>query len=476
MIEIEPESSLKIDLQDWEEALPDISWYLVGDIWRIVEGKLFELYKTVPIFWYRMITVVSHIFILNSVVRWLPAFFCVPLMWGLGIYSIINGMGTLLLIFLLFDFFKFLFRRTPPSFTESPAARYANGKNPWWSEGFNFTLFALIVLVVFGIYYGALESGMLSLLIGVLSVICLSNTFPTVGGHSTGNNIILFSVILMAIMISMGGLADCLDFVKQILTQTNREPPEPEIQSTMFRDFSRFTGPMFTWFEGSPVWGYSLFNVGSLLRFILGNAYLIFLVLSNLKGPVVAIATLVGVLYKTKGPEETAPKDGGELPVTNSRWLFAVIIALMQTFFTRHIVRLICLIPAAGIAYFIYTQDKKIWIGKGKLAACTKGRYDMNVSSGSSIVTNRVTLIKFLISFCILSNADYIPPIIIAAMVLAVLWFTDHRILCIAACMVTQEIGFFVGSVTKDSLGDKLRLLCQLMQALKWRTVIAVKA
>lgn len=297
---------LDFDIHDWQDSVKDVTYVYFTHIWLMV-GEWLSGFIPISENMFCAISALIHSFIVMLLCRLLPALLCIIVAWGLCLYSLANGQGIFLASLLFIDFVRLLFNRSPPKLLETPKHRYSDaGKNPWYTTGFNVNVAILIVVVAVGIKYGILDGGVVAILVGVLSTSILSQSFPTVGGHSTGNNFILFMVLILAVMFSMGGMADLMDSLRKFFSaETVRvvESPPP-VSSSLFNDMYLSFGPIFTWMRGDTQWGYSIYNFTSLCRFIMGNAFLMWIILSNVRGPGVLVDMLSKILNKPRQGEE----------------------------------------------------------------------------------------------------------------------------------------------------------------------------
>lgn len=231
-------NDLAYDIQDWQDSVKDATYIYLAPYWLVV-GEWLSGFIPISENMFHVLSALAHSFILMLLCRLFPALLCIILLWGLCIYSLINGQGILLASLMFIDLFRLLFNRSPPSMMESPKTRYSDGaKNPWYTNGFNVNVAILVVVVAVGIKYGILDGGVVAILVGVLSTSILSHAFPTVGGHSAGNNFLLFMVLILAVMFSMGGMADFMDTLKNFFaTEAVRvvDTPPP-VSSSLFND------------------------------------------------------------------------------------------------------------------------------------------------------------------------------------------------------------------------------------------------
>lgn len=458
------------DLQAVSYLLPDV-------IFRRYEQTLVrDWLRPLTIAWnYRLVTlyVVANLlwlFIMLLVVRMFPSVLGMAFLVALMLWSWSEGTGILITFYCLFNFVRIVFspkKLTVENLTTTPKSNF--GDRNWFTQDVSGLLVCLIVLVGGGAYFDVFRSELMIVVVAVVTVMLLSKSFPTGGQNSTGNAVVVIIVLLMILFFGTGVgpalttvISDTYEGYKysrsnryqteEIAQQRPAQPPPPNQPNpdqhngdelgtySVLDDIMLAVG---SWRD--PVWdqkayGYSIVDLWSMVRFMMGTLFIYSMVIGDLLGPAVAVTEQTEITNKAKEDRRE-----GFMPILKTRWLISSLGGTTFYLINQNwLAGLLCLVSFVLAILWYYVVERRYWIGRGKLASCHTGRNDMVIIRGDGPATCRRMLMQATVAGSVLTMTWIHTSI--RLFIFTFVWLVnDERVLSLMCLMTTQCHWYLVG-------------------------------
>lgn len=452
-----PKGSDLPDIVNIVTMLPDISHiYTTKPLLKMydylkLEGRMDKMFFMIAAF-----STITLWFVM--LMRWFPRLISVPAMSILATVSVMNNCGALLVLYLIFDWGRWLFFGAK-RLDIMAIPQHESKRDPWWTKDLSGLTLLLVVLSIGGYMTGAFSTEVMYVCYIVVVVLTFATVFPTNGQNASLNGllIVLITTILMFVVTGAGErLFEVFsDYMKRSAEQRKErvvvQPVETDAWSELLLALGDWQNTLFF-----STFSISLNDPLACLRYIVGAAYLVSLAIGNLCGPTSCIQAATCLQFRLTDKSKSVNSVNS---IFMSRWNAAIITSVVATAVRGTWFLTILNVIGVTIAYFWFEYyERKSWAGLGEFASVKSGREDTDMVKGEGPWKLRVFVLKVIIAIITVSHPN-LHPVIWLIIGFILFQIDDHRAYCLIAAILTQNYAFLAG-VFSDSptvLYDEIR-------------------